>query len=140
MKEDVRIANSKDIPIALVDQYIEITLKRLSKAITWKEKKNFLADMLKALFLRKSEIGFDLETVPDKKIIRKIAKKLKERYPNIFRVLIDERNVVIAENLRKLMEPSDRKILVILGAGHVDDVVELVKESNAKISYSFSLG
>ncbi|MBI2658075.1 TraB/GumN family protein [Candidatus Woesearchaeota archaeon] len=140
MKEAIRIAKDRKIPIALVDQDIEITLKRLSKAITWKEKKNFIVDILKAFFLRKAEIEFDLATVPDKKIIMKMTKKLKERYPNIFRVLIDERNAVIAENLRKLAEPSGRKILVILGAGHVDDVVELVKEGNAKISYNFSLG
>src|SRR3990167_6472259 len=62
MKQAIKIAKKKSIKIALVDQDIEITLQRLSKAITWKEKFNFLADLFKALFIRKNEIEFDLTT------------------------------------------------------------------------------
>ena len=137
MKEAVRIAKKENIEIALIDQDIEVTLQKLSKAITWKEKLNFFVDLLKALFIRKNEIEFDLATVPDKKIIKKLTGRLKERYPNFYKVLIEERNVVIANNIRKLMS-SNKKILVILGAGHVDEVLELVKEP--KISFSFSVG
>ncbi|MDP3765524.1 MAG: TraB/GumN family protein [Nanoarchaeota archaeon] len=139
MKQAIKIAKKEKIELALIDQDIEITLQRLSKAITWKEKMNFLMDLLKALFLRKREIEFDLATVPDKKLIKKLTNKLKERYPNVYRVLIEERNLVIAENIKRLMNSaSSKKILVILGAGHIDDVLELIKES--KISFSFSIG
>lgn len=139
MKQAVRIARKEKIKIALVDQDIEITLRRLSQEFTWKEKFNFLFDIAKALFSGKKEIDFDLRTVPDKKIIKKLIDKLKERYPNLYKVLIEERNKVIASNLKTLMEQNpDKKILVILGAGHVDDVMEMVKEQ--EIKYSFSIG
>ncbi len=138
MRQAIRIAKRDKIEIALIDQDIEVTLQRLSRAITWKEKWNFLADIIKALFLRKKELDFDLSTVPDKKIIRKLTNKLKERYPNVHKVLIEERNIVIAQNIKKLMDSApDKKILVILGAGHTDDVLELVKEP--EISFSFSV-
>jgi len=142
MKTAIKLAKKNNIEIALVDQDIEITLQRLSIAITWKEKMNFLADLLKAFFARKNEIEFDLTTVPDKKIIKKLTDKMKERYPNLYKVLIEERNKAIAENLFKLMNAnSGKKILVVLGAGHVDDVIELIKESEeSKISYNFSVG
>ena len=120
MRQAVKIARKEKIRIALVDQDIEITLKRLSQEFTWKEKFNFLIDIIKAVLLRKKEIDFDLRKVPDKKIIKKLIDKLKERYPNLYKVLIEERNKVIARNLKKLMEQNpDQKILVILGAGHV---------------------
>lgn len=138
MKQAIKIAKKGNIEIALVDQDIEITLRKLSNSITWKEKFNFLVDLVKAFFIRKNEIEFDLATVPDKKIIKKLTAKLKERYPNVYRVLIEERNKVIAENIKKLMSDSDKKILVILGAGHIDDVLELIKEP--RISFSFSVG
>ncbi len=139
MKEAIKIAKKEGIKLALIDQDIEITLQRLSKSITWKEKINFLDDIIKAIFSGKKEIEFDLATVPDKKIIKKLTSKLKERYPNVHKVLIEERNIVIANNLLKLIESSpDKKILVILGAGHIDDVLELIKEP--KISYSFKVG
>ena len=138
MKQAIKIAKKEKIEIALIDQDIEVTLQRLSKEITWKEKWNFLVDIIKALFLRKKELDFDLSTVPDKKIIRKLTNKLKERYPNVHKVLIEERNIVIAQNIKKLMDSApDKKILVILGAGHTDDVLELVKEP--EISFSFSV-
>ena len=131
MKQAIKTAKKQGIEIALIDQDIEITLQRLSKSITWREKKNFLIDLLKALFARKKEIEFDLTKVPDKKIIKKLMNKLKERYPAIYNVLIEERNIVIAENIKKLMVGNeDKKILVILGAGHVDEVLSLLKFIN----------
>src|SRR3989338_8621477 len=78
MKQAIKIAKKENIEIALVDQDIEITLQRLSKSITWKEKMAFLNDLIKALFVRTKEIEFDLTTVPDKKIIKKLTSKLKE--------------------------------------------------------------
>ena len=131
MKRAIRIAKKKNIQIALIDQDIEITLKRLSKELTWKEKFNFLADIIKALFTRKKDIEFDLTKVPEKKIIKKLVEKLKERYPNIYKVLIEERNVVIASNLKNLMnEYPEKNILVILGAGHIDDVLEILEQKD----------
>lgn len=142
MKQAVQLAKKNSIKIALVDQDIEITLKRLSKTLTWKEKWNFAADIVKAVFTRNKEIDFDLRTVPEKKIIKKLTSKLKERYPNVHKVLIEERNSVIAGNLRNLMDSNpDKKILAILGAGHVDDVLELVKKNEEiNLSYSYSIG
>ncbi len=142
MKQAVQIAKKNNIKIALVDQDIEITLKRLSKTLTWKEKWNFAADILKSIFTKGEKIDFDLRTVPEKKIIKKLTSKLKERYPNVHKVLIEERNSVIAGNLRTLMNSNpDKKILAILGAGHVDDVLELVKKDEGiNLSYSYSVG
>lgn len=130
MRQAIRIARKDDIKIALIDQDIETTLKNFSDSITWREKVNFAADIVKAMFLKKERIEFDLTTVPDKKIIKKLTSRLKERYPNVYKVLIEERNVFIANKLKMLMDSeSDKKILVILGAGHVDEVLELLKET-----------
>ena len=142
MRLAVRLAKKNNIRIALIDQDIEITLRRLSKELSWKEKWNFISDILKALFAGKNEIDFDLRTVPEKKVIKKLVEKLKERYPNIYHVLIEERNAVIADNLKNLMDSNpDKKILVILGAGHVEDVLDLIKrKQDDDISYTFSAG
>ncbi len=139
MKKTVRLARKHDIKIALIDQDIEITLRRFSKSLSWKEKWNFLVDIIKAIFIRKNTIEFDLTKVPSKKVIKKLVGKVKERYPNIYNVLIEERNHVMAENLKKIMEkyPS-KKILAIVGAGHEDGILNLIKEPS--ITYSFKIG
>lgn len=139
MKIAVRLAKKHNIKIALIDQDIEITLKRFSKSLIWKEKWNFFVDVLKAIFLRKKVVEFDLTKVPSKKVIKKLVGEVKKRYPNVYKVLIEERNEVMAENLKKIMEShQDKKILAIVGAGHEEDILELVKKPS--ISYSFKIG
>ena len=55
----VKLAKKHKIQLALIDQDIEITLKRLSQEITWREKFNFLADIIKAVIFRKKETDFE---------------------------------------------------------------------------------
>ena len=139
MKKAVMLARKNKLKIALIDQDIEITLRRFSKALTWKEKWNFIADIVKQIFAGNREIEFDLTKVPEKKIIRKLIDKVKIRYPNIYKVLIEERNEVMAKNLEKIMEENeDKKILAIIGAGHEEDILNIIKKP--KISYSVKIG
>src|SRR3989338_6231305 len=139
MKKAVMLARKNKLKIALIDQDIEITLRRFSKALTWKEKWNFIADIVKQIFAGNREIEFDLTKVPEKKIIRKLIDKVKIRYPNIYKVLIEERNEVMAKNMKKIMEQNeDKKILSIIGAGHEEDILNIIK--NPKISYSVKIG
>jgi len=114
-------------------------LKRFSESLTWKEKWNFVADIFKAVFGRKKVITFDLTKVPSKKTIKNLVTQLKDRYPNIYKVLIKERNDVMATNLKNIMDNNqDKKILAIIGAGHEEDILNLIKEPN--ISYSITIG
>jgi len=138
MKRAVKLARKHKIEIALIDQDIEITLQRFSQSLTWREKWNFVVDIVKAIFVKKNEIEFDLTTVPDKKIIKKLVEKIRKRYPNIYKVLIEERNHVMARNLEKLMQSNGgKKIVAFVGAGHEEDIIDLIKAN--KISYSFSV-
>jgi len=54
--------------------------------------------------------NIDLSKVPEKELIRKLMKQLQQRYPNIYRTLVKERNTVMANNLYKIMlaEPDKR--------------------------------
>ncbi len=143
MKMAVRLANKDKIRLALIDQDIEVTLKRLSKSLTWKEKWNFIADIFKAVVLRKKEVEFDLRTVPDKKLIKKLINQVKKRYPNVYNVLVKERNEFMAKKLVKLMKMKEsEKILAIVGAGHEEEIIDLIKKNINKvdISYTVSVG
>jgi len=139
----VNLAKKNNIKMALIDQDIEITLKRFSKMLSWKEKWNFVVDLLKAVFLKnKKKVDFDLRTVPSKEIIEKLIKEVKLRYPNIYKVLVEERNNIMAKNLSHLIVNNpDKKILGIIGAGHEEEIINLIKqkEDNA-ISYNIDIG
>ena len=139
MLKAIGLAKKKNIKIALIDQDIEITLRRFSKELTWKEKMNFLIDIFKAPFNREiKKMNIDLTKVPDKKIINELIKKLKKRYPNIYKVLIHERNKIMAVNLRKLMkENPEKKILAIVGAGHEEELKRIISGNSHDITIAF---
>lgn len=134
-----KMAQKHNIGIALIDQHISITLKRFSRALTWKEKWNFLVDIFEGLILRKKQFEFDLSTVPEKRIIKKLLRLTKKRYPNIYRVLVTERNQFMAKKLVALMKnDEDKQILAIVGAGHEEDILEIIKKKHNLTDYSYS--
>jgi len=130
MLQAVNVARKIGAHLALVDQDIEVTLRRFSKELTWKEKWRLVVDVLKGMVLRKSDFSFDLRTVPDEKLIGKMIAQVKKRYPNIYRVLVTERNDVMARNLAHLMRHfPDKLIVAIVGAGHGKDLLQLIKRA-----------
>ena len=131
MLQAIKTANELGAHIALVDQDIEITLKRFSKALTWKEKVRLLVDVCKGLVMKKSEFMFDLRTVPSEKLVMKMIRQVQKRYPNIYRVLVSERNEVMAHNLAHLMQRfPDKLIVAVVGAGHGKELLQLIKQHN----------
>ncbi len=138
----VRLAKKNNIKLALIDQDIEVTLKRFSKCFIWKEKFRLVADLFKGLVLRKDIIKFDLSKVPEKKIVRKLIKIIKKRYPSIYRVLVEERNEYMGSKLARLMALNEnKKILAIVGAGHEEELIDIIKKKRIDVvSYSYSVG
>jgi len=127
MKEAVKLAKENKLKIALIDQNIDITLKKFSKAITWKEKFNFIKDIISGPF-QKQKIKIDLTKVPSKNLIKIVIEKVKERYPSVYNVLIKDRNNIMAKNLYKLItQNKDHKIFAIIGAGHEIEILEDIK-------------
>ncbi len=142
MKLAFKLAKERKLKVALIDQDIEITLHKISKSLTWKEKWNFFVDAFKAVILRKKEVVFDLRKVPSASVIKKLTGKVKKRYPNIYKVLVVERNEIMARNLAKLCSDyPESKVLAVIGAGHEKEIMDLVKEEiSEQITYSITVG
>ena len=117
-------------------------LKRFSKEFTWKERFRLVYDIIKGVILRKKEVDFDLRTVPSKKVIDKLINKVKARYPGLYKVLIEERNEFMASKLARIININeDKKILAIVGAGHEEELIDLIKNKKIVVishSYSYS--
>ena len=84
-------------------------------------------DIARGPFSRQ-EIPFDIRKVPADEIIEKLVEQVRGRYPTVYQVLIEERNVIMARKLRKLMEkyPGD-KIVAVVGAGHEKEMYRLLQ-------------
>ena len=132
MKKAVYVAAKVNARILLIDQEIGVTLKRLFKTLTWKEKFTFVLDLIKGLFGIGEKIKIDLKSVPGDELIEKLILQVKDRYPSIHKVLIQERNVYMANKLRNFMGRNpDAVIVAIVGAGHKKGIEEILFKSSS---------
>ncbi|MBI2632704.1 TraB/GumN family protein [Candidatus Pacearchaeota archaeon] len=129
MRTAIRLANGIGAKVALIDQNIQLTLQKLKKNLTWKEKIRFISDIFKAPFQKK--IRIDLNKVPKQEVINKLIKDTKSRYPSVYKILVEERNYIMAKNLNKIIKNNPtKKIIAIVGAGHEEAILNLVKQWN----------
>lgn len=122
MLEAVKIASENKKVLALVDQDVLVTMRRLSSAFTWREKLRVIRDILFAPFSRE-KISIDLSKVPDAKTLRVLMDMMRKRYPSLYRVIVIERNIYMATRIDRLARATPRqRILLVVGAGHEDDL------------------
>ncbi len=132
LKTAVQLAQESNAKLALIDRDIEITMKRFSECFGWKEKLNLIRDLILSPFSKKVKI--DLSKVPEKTLIKKLMKETKKSYPGIYKALVEERNEIMAANLMLIMKHNpESRILAIMGAGHEDEVLRIIKAGEHKL-------
>ncbi len=127
MVKAAALAHEAGAKTALIDQDIEITLKRFSKALTWREKWQFVVDIFKGAVLKKG-VKFDLSKVPSQKLIEELIEDVRKRYPSVYRVLVQERNEYMARRLFQIAKHyPEETIVAVVGAGHEKEIARLLK-------------
>ncbi|MBS3125603.1 TraB/GumN family protein [Candidatus Woesearchaeota archaeon] len=128
MRVAIKVTKEVNAQLALIDQDIEKTLKRLSQGLTWKEKFRFVWDIVVGVVFRKG-VEFDLSKVPQEEMIVKLLGEVRHKYPTIYRVLVFERNEHMARVLVHLLKTHPQDIIVaVVGAGHKKEIADLVKK------------
>ncbi len=129
MKTAVQIAQENKIRVALIDQPLNITMHSLSRISTWEKLKLARDFVLGITGIETDKVQFDLTKTPDSKFVTMAMKKLKERYPGLYKALVADRNEYMARMLARLMklEPQSR-IVAVVGAGHEGEIVKLVRK------------
>lgn len=119
MKAAIAEAESRGLPIALVDRDIRLTLIRFWKSLGFVEK----LKMFYALIISIAEVDdgqeIDIESLKQQNVIDAVMEEFRKFSPNGARALIDERDAFIAHQLvlLKAQRPEGR-ILAVVGAGH----------------------
>jgi len=133
MKTALELARKNKLQIALIDQDIKVTLKNFSKNLTWREKFRFVGDIFKGIFQGKKQLKqlgvdqLDLKRVPTNELIEKMMGQLKGRYPSVYKSLVEDRNKYMVKKLVGIMRlHPEKKILVVVGAGHKKGMQELL--------------
>ncbi|MFB6265849.1 MAG: TraB/GumN family protein [Candidatus Nanohaloarchaea archaeon] len=124
MLEAFNEAQREGIDAALIDRDIGLTLARLQD-VPAKEKLKFSGFLFVSPFLLGSR-SIDLQKVPGEDVIGEMLVRLEVGFPEIYRVLVEERNRVMAERLEEL-EREYGDVLAFVGAGHVSGIKKMIE-------------
>ncbi|MCB0222904.1 MAG: TraB/GumN family protein [Anaerolineae bacterium] len=123
--EATKVAKALDIPIALCDRDVRITLRRAWASMSFFEKFKFLFSGVIGVF-DSPEISEEmLSELRQKDVLSELMNELGEAMPILKRVLLDERDVYIAQKTR---EAQGNKIVAVVGAGHAEGIVDALKQ------------
>lgn len=130
MLQAVEIADKKGIKFAFIDRDIGVTMMRI-RNITWREKAKLLLYLFKGFTLDyvilkiRRKGGIDLSKLPPKEIIKEAMRMLKKEFPQLYKVLVVERDHYMAAKLKQLSQNYE-KIVAVTGAGHTDGMKKLL--------------
>ncbi len=127
MKTAIIEAAKIQAKVLLIDQEISITLKRMFKTLTRREKMRFVLDIFKGLLGMGEHISFDLKKTPPEELIEKLIGQVRQRYPSVYTTLIEERNTFMAKKLLLSMTKHPQEtIIAVVGAGHEKGIYQFL--------------
>ena len=126
MVEAIKCAKMYGSRIALIDRKIEVTLNRLLTETSFSDKFKLLK------FRDEGEIlSIREENLLDEKFVEKLMEKFKNTSPKIYKILVDERDRIMANSLFELQEMNpNSKIVAVVGIGHKKGILNYLNLLN----------
>ena len=118
--EAARCAKAEGIPVALCDRDVRITLRRAWRALSFWKRALLIGTFSAAIFERETLSEDDLRELRRTDVLSRLLRELGDAFPGLKTVLIDERDAYLAERIR---ETPGRRVLAVVGAGHVEGLV-----------------
>lgn len=137
----VTVAREKKISVALIDQPIQQTMKRISSEFGFVDVFHFIVDAFKGLLFpkkMKKELGienFSLAGAPTDEFVNGALRYLSSRYPGLYKAILLERNDYMLVRIARLRELNpESRLLVVVGAAHVPGMRENVSKHYKSLS------
>jgi pheromone shutdown-related protein TraB len=121
-------AKARGIPIFLCDRDVRITLRRAWKSTSFFKKGYLFAALLGSIFDRTEVSEEKLTELRKKDVLADLMDEMGDSLPDVKNVLIDERDIFLAEKIRT---SPGRKIVAVVGAGHVKGILRHLAEDNS---------
>ncbi len=123
----VQTAEEANLEVALIDRDIQTTLRRAWKRMKFFEKVKIIWSLLGDEDDEETpEVSQLLE---DQDLLSSLMEELKTFSPGAGSVLIDERDAYLAGKISALEQNSDKRILAVVGAGHLKGIEAHLNQS-----------
>lgn len=136
MKAAVDAAESSGIPCTMVDRPIQVTLRRAWAKNSFSGKVKLLSALLSSAFSKEKMTEDEIESLKNQSVMDGMMEELSGFLPSVKEVLIDERDRYLAS---KIWDAPGRKLVAVLGAGHLNGTVRWLEDLAAgKVSSDVS--
>ena len=125
-----REAEKHSIPVSLCDRDVRVTLRRAWHQTSFLKKGYLLATLLVSLFDKTEMTEEKLEQLKKKDALSELMAELGEAMPVLKKVLIDERDIYLAE---KIKMSAGKKLVAVVGAGHVEGIKKKIGEDQSTV-------
>ena len=129
MKAALDLAGELNIPYALCDREVQITLRRAWANCGLWNKSKLLAALLTSAFSNEKLSSQEIEDLKKRSELDGMMAELASYLPEVKETLIDERDQYLAskiwtkaENLEKKEITSPKRIVAVVGAGHMQGI------------------
>jgi len=120
-------AQSHQIPLAFIDMNAQRLFTKMLKQMTIREKIRIMFSGFAGFFVSKKKVEKELDKLEGN--FDTYMANIGEKFPTIKRVLIDERNSYMIQQLKAANEQYER-VIAIIGDGHVPGLSEILKKQN----------
>ncbi len=135
LMEAAREAEKHAIPVTLCDRDVRVTLRRAWHSTSFLKKGYLLATLLASLFDKTEITEEKLQELKKKDVLSELMSELGEAMPELKKVLIDERDIYLAE---KIKNSPGRRLVAVVGAGHMAGIVRNIREDNSSAMAAIS--
>ncbi|MFO0688536.1 MAG: TraB/GumN family protein [Myxococcota bacterium] len=115
--EAAKVAHRLDIPIALCDREVRVTLRRAWQSLSWWQRMRLVSELLASVIESPDVSEDELARLRNQDVVSEVMNELGRMMPDLKRVLIDERDAYLAH---KILEADGRRVVAVVGAGHVE--------------------
>ena len=123
MLTTINYAKSHQLPVAFIDMNAQRLFSRMLKSMSFSERIKLLFSGFAGLFINKKRVEQEIGKI--EKNFDKYLEEIGKRFPTIKRVLIDERNQYMAQQLATANEKYER-VLAVVGDGHIPGISEIL--------------
>ena len=121
-------ADKNNIPIALCDRDVRVTMRRAWKSTSFFKKGYLVASLMASLFEETEITEEKLNELKETDVLSELMAELGQALPELKTVLIDERDTFLAE---KIKHADGEKVVAVVGAGHIEGVKKALHEDRS---------
>jgi pheromone shutdown protein TraB len=134
MRAAIEVGDRLKMPVLLIDREIGTTLKRVYRRVGFWQRMNLIAGLMASVVSRHEVSEEEIERLKEGDILEATFAQFAEEAKELYTPLVDERDKFMAARIKQeIRKSSHRKMLVVIGAGHLKGIVNYLQNWNDSI-------